>query len=104
MGTAMSIKFEPPCTNFCWVVRKSRFIFSWTTKILFSWWLFKTYMDDGFLPCNSTLDLNVLKNVLNNLHQNIKFTVQLAKFGNFSKPLVINFIVWKWLFGNRYIL
>ena len=50
-------------------------------------------MDDSFLPCNSTLDLNVLKNVLNNLHQNIKFTVQLAKFGNFSKPLFINFIV-----------
>ena len=37
--------------------------------------LFKRYMDDCFLPWHSTLDLNVLKNVLNTLHPTIKFTV-----------------------------
>ena len=54
--------------------------------------LFKRYMDDGFLPWYSTLDLNVLKNVLNNLNPTIKFTVEPAKFDNFSKTLVINFL------------
>ena len=49
-------------------------------------------MDDGFLPWNSTLDLNVLKNILNNLHPTIKFTVEPAKFDHFSKTLVINFL------------
>ena len=38
------------------------------------------------------LDLNVLKNVLNNLHPTIKFTAQPLKFENFSKTLVINFL------------
>ena len=47
-------------------------------------------MDDGFLPCHSGLDLNVLKNVLNNLHPTIKFTVESAKFDKFSKTSVIN--------------
>ena len=54
--------------------------------------LFKTYMDDGFLPWHSTLDLNVLKNVLTNLHLTIKFTTELARFHNFSKALAINFL------------
>ena len=49
-------------------------------------------MDDGFLPCHSGLDLNVLKNVLNNLHPTIKFTVESAKFDKFSKTSVINFL------------
>ena len=54
--------------------------------------LFKRYMDDSFLPWHCTLDLNVLKNVLNNLHPTIKFTVEPTKFDNFSKTLVINFL------------
>ena len=53
---------------------------------------FKRYMDDGFLAWHSTLDLNVLENVLNNLHPTIKFTVESAKFDKFSKTLVINFL------------
>ena len=48
-------------------------------------------MDDGFLPWRSTLDI-VLKNVLNNLHQTIKFTVEPAKFDNCSKTLVIDIL------------
>ena len=54
--------------------------------------LFKKYMDDGFLPCNSALDLNALKNVLNNLHPTKKITVEAAKFDKFSKTLIINFL------------
>ena len=40
----------------------------------------------------SALDLNALKNVLNNLHPTIKFRVEPAKCDNFSKTLVINFL------------
>ena len=54
--------------------------------------LFKRYMDDGLLQWHSALDLNVLKNVLNNLHPTIKFTEEPRKFDNFSKRLVINFL------------
>ena len=32
-------------------------------------------MNDGFLTWHSTLDRNVLKNVLNNLYPAIKFTL-----------------------------
>ena len=53
--------------------------------------LFERHMDAGFLPCHSALDLNALKNVLNNLHLTIKFTLEPAKFDNFGKTSVINF-------------
>ena len=49
-------------------------------------------MNDGFLPQNFALDLNALKNVLNNLHPTIKFTVESTKFDKFSKTSVINFL------------
>ena len=50
------------------------------------------YMDDGFLQIHSILDLNVLKNALNNLHHPTKkFTIEAASFDNFSKTLVIRF-------------
>ena len=49
-------------------------------------------MDDGFLQFHSILDLNVLKNALNNLHHPTKtFTIEAANFDNFSKTLVIRF-------------
>ena len=54
--------------------------------------LFKRYVDDGFLPWHSVLDLSVLKDVLNNAHLNTKFRAGPAKFDNFSKTLVINFL------------
>ena len=66
--------------------------------------LFKTYIDDGFLPWHSTLDLNVLKNVLTNLHLTIKFTTELARFHNFSKALAINFLdITVFLHQNGYV-
>ena len=66
--------------------------------------LFKRYMDDGFLLWHSTLDLNVLKNVLNNLHPTMKFTVEPTKFDNFSKTLVINFLnITVLLYENGYV-
>ena len=49
-------------------------------------------MDDGLLPWYSTLDLNVLKNVLNNLYRTTKLTAKPAKFENFRKTLAINFL------------
>ena len=49
-------------------------------------------MDDGFLQWHSAMDLNALKNVLNNLHPTIKFTVESTKFDNFSKISPINFL------------
>ena len=33
-------------------------------------------MEDGFPPWLSPTDFNILKNILENLHPNIKFTVQ----------------------------
>lgn len=52
----------------------------------------KRNMDDGFLQFHSILDLNVLKNALNNLHHPTKtFTIEAANFDNFSKTLVIRF-------------
>ena len=38
------------------------------------------------------MDFNALKNVLNNLHRTIKFTVESAKFDKFNKTSVINFL------------
>lgn len=53
----------------------------------------KRNMDDGFLQFHSTLDLFVLKNVLNNLrHPIIKLTKKPANFENFSKTLVLNLL------------
>ena len=49
-------------------------------------------MDDGFLQWHSAMDLNALKNVLNNLHLTTKFTVESTKFDNFSKTSTINFL------------
>ena len=54
--------------------------------------LLKRFMDDGLLQWHSALDLNALKNVLNNLHPTIKFTQEPRKLDNFSKRLVINFL------------
>ena len=66
--------------------------------------LFKRYIDDGFLPWHSTLDLNVLKNILNNLHPTVKFTVEPAKFDIFSKTSVINFLdITVFLHENGYV-
>ena len=45
-----------------------------------------------FSPWHSALDLNALKNILNNLHPTIKFTVEPKKIDNFSKTLFINFL------------
>ena len=36
------------------------------------------YIDDGFIICPKSLDINLLKDVLNNLHPNINFTFDLA--------------------------
>ena len=54
--------------------------------------LIKRYMDNGLLPWHFALDLNVLKNFINNLHLTIKLTADLEKFDSFSKILVINFL------------
>ena len=88
--------------SFCWNLRRDSFISSFyfgelpknfphdNCKLIDE--LFKRYIDDGFLPWHSALDLSVLKDVLNNAHPNIKFTAGPAKFDNFSKTLVINFL------------
>ena len=38
------------------------------------------------------MDLNVLKNVLNNFYPTIKFTVEPTKFDNFGKTLIISIL------------
>ena len=61
-------------------------------------------MDDGFLPWHSALGLNALKNVLNNLHPTIKFTVEPGKFDKFSKTSVVNFLdITVFLLENGYV-
>ena len=99
MGTTMSMKFAPPYANLSVGFLEETVLFPVELLKYFSHdncklikKLFKRYMDDGFLPWHCTLDLNVLKNVLNNLHPTIKFTAEPAKFDNFSKTLVINFL------------
>ena len=95
----MGTKFAPPYANLSvgflektvlFPVELPKYFFHNNWKLIEE--LFKRYMDDGFLPWHSTLDVNVSKNVLNNLHVTVKFTVELAKFDNFSKTLVINFL------------
>lgn len=49
-------------------------------------------MDDGFFSRYSTFDLNILKNILNNLHPTKKITVEPEKFDNISKTMIINFL------------
>ena len=46
--------------------------------------LFKSSMVESYLPGHSTLDLNVLKNILNNLHP--------AELDNIGKTMIINFL------------
>ena len=46
--------------------------------------LFKSNMVESYLPGHSTLDLNVLKNILNNLHP--------AELDNIGKTMIINFL------------
>ena len=53
---------------------------------------FKWNMHDNFLPWHFTVDLNVLKNVLNNLHPTIKFSEDQAKFENISETMISNFL------------
>ena len=98
MGTARGTKFAPSKANFSAGFLEETHLFPVELPKYFSHDnckliedLFRKYMDDDFLAWCSTLDLNVLKNVLNNLHQTIKFRVESAKFYNFSKALVINF-------------
>ena len=99
MGTAVGTKFAPPYVNLSvgfledtvlFPVELPKYFSDENCKLIKE--LFKRYMDDGFLPWHSALDLNALKNVLNNLHPTIKFTVELTKFDNFSKTSVINFL------------
>ena len=99
MGTTAGTKFAPPYANLSVGFLEETVLFPVEVLKYFSHdncqlteELFKRYMDDGFLPWHSTLDLNALKNVLNNLHPTVKFTVELAKFDKFSKTLVINFL------------
>ena len=42
-------------------------------------------MDADLLPWHSALEINVLKNISNNLHPPLKLTVEPAKFDNFRK-------------------
>ena len=99
MGTAMGTKFAPPYSNFSvgfleetvlFPVELTKYFSHDNCKLIEE--LFKRYMDDGFLPWHSALDLNALKNVLNKLHPTIKLTVESAKFDKSSKTSVINFL------------
>ena len=49
-------------------------------------------MNDGSLPWHSALDLDALKNILNNLHATMKLTEVSVKFDKFSETSVINFL------------
>ena len=40
----------------------------------------------------STFDLNILKNILNNLHPTKKIMIEPEKFDNISKTMIINFL------------
>ena len=51
---------------------------------IYGWW---------FSPITFCTGLNALKNVLNNLHPTIRFTVEPAKFDNFSKISVITVLL-----------
>ena len=99
MGTAMGTKFAPPYSNFSVGFLEETVLFPVELPKYFSHdnckyieELFKRYMDDGFLPWHSALDLNAFKNILNNLRPTIEFTVGSAKFDKFSKTLFINFL------------
>ena len=99
MGTVMDTEFAPPYANLFVGFLEATVLFPVELPKYFSHdncksteELYKRHMDDSFLQWHSTLDLNVLKNVLNNLHPTIKVTVEPAKFDNFSKKLVINFL------------
>lgn len=59
-------------------------------KLIDEW--FKWNMHDNFLLWHFTVDLNVLKNVLNNLHPTIKFSEDQAKFENISETMIVNFL------------
>ena len=99
IGTAMGTKFATSYTNLFVGFLEETILFS--AELLKYFYqnngklikeLFKKYMDDGFLPEHSTLDLTVLKNGLNNLHPEIKYTVEPVKLDHFSKTLIINFL------------
>ena len=85
VGTAMGTKFAPPDANLSIGYIEETIIFPIELPKYFHpddcdliQRSFKRYKDDGFLPWKSTLDSNVFKNVLNNLHPTIKFTVEPA--------------------------
>ena len=99
MGTAMGTKFAPLYSNLSdgfleeivlFPVELPKYFSHNNCKLIEE--SFKRYMDDGFLPWHSALDLNAFKNILNNLHPTIEFTVGSAKFDKFSKTLFINFL------------
>ena len=83
MGIAMSKKNVPPYANlFVGFFEKTillqieipKYFAHDNCKLIKE--LFQSYTEDGFLPWHSTLDLNVLKNISNNLHLIIKLTVE----------------------------
>ena len=68
MGTAMSTKFAPTCANLFVGFLEETVLFPVELMKYFTHdncnmieELFKRYMDDGFLPWHSALDLNALK-------------------------------------------
>ena len=76
MGTAMGTKFAPSYANRSVGFLEETVLFPAELPKYFSHdncklieELFKRYMDNGFLPWHSALDLNALKNVLDNLHK-----------------------------------
>ena len=99
MGTLMGTKFPKPYVRLSVGFFEETILFPVELRKYFSQdncklidELFKRYMDDSFHQWHSTLDLNVLKNILNRLHPTIKFTVEPEKFDNISKTLIINFL------------
>ena len=84
IGTAMGTGFAPPyaclTVGFLEVTRfypelplnLSSFYCEFITK------LFYRFMDDGFIPWPRSLDINILKCLLNNLDTNIKYTLEPA--------------------------
>ena len=91
IGVAMGTIFAPPYACLSVGFLEETQLYPQLQRLLvpsYSEWvtdLFKRYIDDGIVPWPNELNIDIFKNILNNMDPHIKFTLEKAKKCNLEK-------------------
>ena len=96
-GTAMGGNFAPPYAILTIGYLEEKYLYIELPKYFpnresqYIINMYKRFMDDGFIPWNSNLDINTFLDILNNMHPSIKYTIESSQTINDNEQS-INFL------------